>query len=77
MCLLITLLSTWTSYGQDFTAAQNKIKSIYLNNFIKYVEWKNYAMENEFNVCVQAPEGLYAELAKLSIGRKVTTGQLL
>jgi len=71
------LFSNLFSIGQDFTAAQNKIKSIYINNFIKYVEWKNSVIENEFNVCVQASEGLYTEFAKLSIGRKVNNKSIV
>lgn len=63
--------------SQDYTAAQNKIKAIYVYNFIKYVRWPGYVSDGELRICALSDEGLYKELTKLSIGRKVNDRNII
>lgn len=69
--VLYFMLHASSARSQDYTAAQNKIKAIYVYNFMKYIQWPHYSKDGEMKICAFADEGIYKELAKLAASRKI------
>src|SRR5687768_8604087 len=58
------------SHAQDYEQAQNRVKSIYLYNFIKDIQWPNLSAK-EIKICLFQKNGFYVELDKLIASKKI------
>lgn len=75
--LLLMISANLTAGAQNYASSQNKIKAIYVYNFIKYVRWPAYASNGEMKVCALTDKNLYAELFKLSLNRRVNDRKIV
>jgi hypothetical protein len=63
-------------YAQDYQQAQNKLKSIFIYNFLKYVEWPNYKHGDHIEICLYGQEAIYTELSNLASSKTVQNRKL-
>jgi hypothetical protein len=70
------LITAVPVFAQDYTLAQNRIKSIYLYNFMKDVQWPTTS-ELEIRICLLQRNGLYQELDKFVTAKKVNNKVML
>jgi hypothetical protein len=68
LCLSLTISK---AFGQEYTQAQNRIKSIYTFNFMKDVFWPSFKKDGEITICMLAKNDLFAETEKLAGTRKI------
>jgi hypothetical protein len=68
---LLLLGNSIFSNAQEYTHTQNRIKSIYIYNFIKDIQWPDGLPEKEITVCVIGQNDFVEELKKLSETKKV------
>ncbi|MEM7552322.1 MAG: YfiR family protein [Bacteroidota bacterium] len=57
--------------AQDFTKSQNKLKSIFIYNFLKYVEWPKYSSADVVKICLVGEGDIYSELNNLAQTKKI------
>jgi hypothetical protein len=69
--LLTFCIISYNTIAQDYMQPQNRIKSIYVYNFIKDIQWPGNATEGEVKICVLEKNGFYDELQKLVLIKKV------
>jgi hypothetical protein len=66
---LVVMLFSLNGHGQDFSESQDRVKAIYLYNFIKNIEWNNESA-GDFKVCLLKKDDFYTSLEKLVITKK-------
>ena len=76
MSLIIVLLFSIAGYSQEYKDSQNKVKAIYLYNFIKNIEWNNNSSEG-FRICLLEKDDFYTDLEKLIVSKKKGTRSIL
>ncbi|MDN4165098.1 YfiR family protein [Cytophagales bacterium LB-30] len=64
------LLFSYVVYSQDYKQTQNRVKSIYLYNFLKDIQWEGTSA-TEVSICLLGKDELFLELEKLTGNRKV------
>jgi hypothetical protein len=74
--LLVLSAICFNTLAQDYTQPQNRIKSIYVYNFIKDVQWPGNTDGNEIKICVLEKNNFYEELQKLASAKKVNDKKL-
>jgi hypothetical protein len=62
--------------AQDYQKAQNKLKSIFIYNFLKYVEWPSYKSEGAISICLYGEDPIYKELSSLASSKNVQSRSL-
>ncbi len=69
-----------TCAAQEYTQAQDKVKSLYMYSFIKEIQCEKYLNPLEINICVIGRTALYEEFRKFGArqvnGRTITVNQL-
>lgn len=76
--IIFLLLHGFSSKGycQDYQQAQNKLKSIFIYNFLKYVEWPAYKDNSVISICLMGQEPIYNELKNLASTKNIQNRKL-
>lgn len=78
--VLLLLFFVSAAKAQEYTQAQDKVKSLYVYNFIKDIIWSSYTISGEVNVCVLGRTELFEEVRKISSrqvnGRTIAVNQV-
>jgi hypothetical protein len=61
--------------AQDYTQPQNRIKSIYIYNFIKDIQWPEQS-SSEIRICLLERNALFTELEKLVATKNISSKSL-
>jgi len=64
------------SFCQDYQQAQNKLKSIFIYNFLKYVEWPAYKENSVISICLMGQEPIFKELKNLASTKNIQNRKL-
>lgn len=67
---ILMLMQGYVAYSQDYKQTQNRVKSIYLYNFLKDIQWEGTSA-TEVSICLLVKDELFLELEKLTGNRKV------
>jgi hypothetical protein len=73
---IILSIASMTTYGQEYTQPQNRIKSIYIYNFIKDIQWPVLS-GSEIKICLIENTSLQAEMEKLMADKVVDSKKLM
>jgi hypothetical protein len=72
---LLFILFSIRVAAQDYTQPQNRIKSIYIYNFIKDIQWPTET-SSEIKICLLERNSLYTELEKLVASKNISSKSL-
>jgi hypothetical protein len=74
--LLLCFLFYFTANAQDYTQTQNRIKSIYVYNFIKDIQWPSVIADDDVQICLLQKNDFFLELEKVIGMKKVNNKKL-
>lgn len=74
--MLFCCFGSALSVAQDYTQTQNRIKSIYIYNFIKDIQWPSLLADEDVQICLLQKNDFYLELERLTATKKINNKKL-